>query len=30
MQIKIGFDIVYECTQPTPMVLMLNVHPSRQ
>ncbi len=30
MHIKIGFDIVYECTQPTPMVLMLNVHPSRQ
>jgi transglutaminase-like putative cysteine protease len=30
VQIKIGFDIVYECTQPTPMVLMLNVHPSRQ
>lgn len=30
MQIKIGFDITYECTQPTPMVLMLNVHPSRQ
>ena len=29
MQIRIGFDIVYECTQPTPMVLMLNVHPSR-
>jgi len=30
VQIRIGFDIVYECTQPTPMVLMLNVHPSRQ
>lgn len=30
MQIKIGFDIVYECAQPTPMVLMLNVHSSRQ
>ena len=30
MQIKIGFDIVYECTQPTPMVLMLNVHSSRR
>jgi len=30
VQIKIGFDIVYECTQPTPMVLMLNVHPSRR
>jgi transglutaminase-like putative cysteine protease len=30
VQIRIGFDIVYECAQPTPMVLMLNVHPSRQ
>lgn len=30
MKIRIGLDIVYECTQPTPMVLMLNVHPSRQ
>jgi transglutaminase-like putative cysteine protease len=30
VKIRIGFDIVYECTQPTPMVLMLNVHPSRQ
>jgi transglutaminase-like putative cysteine protease len=30
VQIKIGFDIIYECTQPTPMVLMLNVHPSRK
>jgi transglutaminase-like putative cysteine protease len=30
VQIKIGFDIIYECAQPTPMVLMLNVHPSRQ
>lgn len=30
MQIRIGYDIVYEFTQPTPMVLMLNVHPSRQ
>jgi transglutaminase-like putative cysteine protease len=30
VKIRIGFDIVYECAQPTPMVLMLNVHPSRQ
>ena len=29
MKIRIGFDIVYECVEPTPMILMLNVHPSR-
>ncbi len=29
MKIRIGFDLVYECAQATPMVLMLHVHPSR-
>jgi transglutaminase-like putative cysteine protease len=29
MQIRAGFEIVYECPQPTPMVLMLSVHPTR-
>jgi transglutaminase-like putative cysteine protease len=29
MLIKIGYDLSYECLQPTPMVLMLSVHPSR-
>lgn len=29
MKINIGFDIIYTCSQPTPMVLMLNIHPSR-
>jgi transglutaminase-like putative cysteine protease len=29
MKIRFGFDIVYEFVGPTPMVLMLNVHPSR-
>ena len=29
MHIRAGYEIVYECPQPTPMVLMLNVHPSR-
>ncbi|MCW3477153.1 transglutaminase-like domain-containing protein [Limobrevibacterium gyesilva] len=29
MIIRIGFNIVCECPQPTPMVLMLNVHPTR-
>ena len=26
MQIKIGYELIYECPQPTPMLLMLNVH----
>ena len=29
MHIRIGYEITYECHQPVPMVLMLNVHPSR-
>ncbi len=29
MRIRIGFDITFDCAMPTPMVLMLNVHPSR-
>ena len=30
MEIKVGFDITYAAAQPTPMVIMLNIHPSRQ
>ena len=30
MKIKIGFEIAFEAPQPTPMVILLNVHPSRQ
>jgi transglutaminase-like putative cysteine protease len=30
MKIKIGFEITFEAPQPTPMVILLNVHPSRQ
>jgi transglutaminase-like putative cysteine protease len=30
MRIKLGYRIAYECTQPTPMLLMLRVHPSRE
>ena len=30
MLIKIGFDIEFELAGPTPMILMLYVHPSRQ
>ncbi|HEX7478141.1 MAG TPA: transglutaminase family protein [Polyangiales bacterium] len=29
MQIRVGYDIVYECPQPTPMILTLGVHYSR-
>jgi transglutaminase-like putative cysteine protease len=29
MRIAAGFDLAYECAQPTPMVLMLSPHPSR-
>src|SRR4051812_6323242 len=29
MKIRVGFDIVYECPQPTPMILTLSVHYSR-
>jgi transglutaminase-like putative cysteine protease len=30
MKIRAGYEIAYECPQPTPMVLMLSVHPSRR
>jgi transglutaminase-like putative cysteine protease len=29
MQIRVGYELIYECTQPTPMVLALKIHPSR-
>ena len=29
MKIRAGYEITYECPQPTPMVLLLSVHPSR-
>ena len=29
MKIRVGYELVYECPQPTPMILMLNVHYSR-
>ncbi|HUO23077.1 MAG TPA: transglutaminase family protein [Caulobacteraceae bacterium] len=30
MRITTGFEIVYECPAPVPMLLMLSVHPSRR
>ena len=29
MKIRTGFEISFESTQPTPMLLMVSVHPSR-
>jgi transglutaminase-like putative cysteine protease len=29
MQIRVGFEMAYRCPQPTPMLLVLNVHYSR-
>ena len=29
MQIRVGFEMTYECPQPTPMILNLNVHFTR-
>src|SRR3569832_10916 len=30
MEIRVGFEITNAAEQPTPMVIMLNIHPSRQ
>jgi transglutaminase-like putative cysteine protease len=29
MKIRAGYEIAYDCPQPTPMIVMLSVHPSR-
>lgn len=29
MQIKVGYELIYTCPQPTPMLLLLNVHYTR-
>src|SRR5665213_354465 len=29
MQIRVGYELIYDCLQPTPMILTLNVHYSR-
>lgn len=29
MQIRFGYELRFECPKPTPMILMLSVHPSR-
>jgi transglutaminase-like putative cysteine protease len=30
MEIKVGFEITYAAAQPTPLVIMLSIHPSRR
>ncbi|RWM67893.1 MULTISPECIES: transglutaminase family protein [Mesorhizobium] len=30
MRIRAGFNLAYECPQPTPMLLVLDIHPSRR
>lgn len=30
MKIRAGFNLAYDCPQPTPMLLVLDVHPSRR
>jgi len=29
MQIRVGYELIYDCPQLTPMVLMLNIHYTR-
>jgi transglutaminase-like putative cysteine protease len=29
MKIRVGYELIYDCPQPTPMVLILNIHHSR-
>jgi len=29
MQLRVGFEMIYRCAQPTPMMLALSIHPSR-
>ena len=29
MQIQLGYELIYECSQPTPMILTLNIHFTR-
>jgi transglutaminase-like putative cysteine protease len=29
MRIRVGYELAFECAQPTPMILMLRIHPSQ-
>jgi hypothetical protein len=26
MQIRVGYELIYDCPQPTPMILTLHIH----
>ena len=29
MKLRVGYELIYECPQPTPMILMLHIHHTR-
>src|SRR5882672_5471507 len=29
MQIRVGYELIYNCPKPTPMIIVLNIHYSR-
>jgi hypothetical protein len=29
LEIRVGYELIYDCPQPTPMMLVLNIHYSR-
>src|ERR1700704_1803323 len=29
VQIRVGYELIYDCPQPTPMMLVLNIHHTR-
>ncbi len=29
MQLRVGYELIYDCPHPTPMMLMLNIHHTR-
>ena len=29
MHLRVGYELIYDCPQPTPMMLMVNIHHSR-
>ncbi len=29
MQIRVGYELIYDCPQPTPMILTLHIHVTR-
>jgi len=29
MQLRVAYELIYSCPQPTPMMLMLNIHHTR-